>query len=317
MTEAQFTKQLIDSLIALGLIEDLGGLPEQACHLESFLSPEKLSELIALDITTAATIAADAKVQAKLLLKESAVLSGLEFCKRVFSCLDKDIEVEILRQDGTYIDVDRGEKIEIALIKGSARAILIAERLSLNLVQRMCGIATNTRKYAQIAAPFGIKILDTRKTIPGLRAIEKMAVLAGGGTNHRMGLYDAVLVKDNHIRAAGSITKAVENVRTYLKQQPEAAARLKKDIEVEVASLVELHEALDAGVNAVLLDNMSPDQVRQAIQTISNLKKSCFVEVSGGVNLSNLETYLIDGVDAISIGALTHSAVNIDLSLEF
>lgn len=317
MTEAQFTKELIDTLIALGLIEDLGGLPEQACHLESWLANEKLSELIALDITTAATIAADAKVQAKLLLKESAVLSGLEFCKRVFGCLDKDIEVDILRQDGTYIDVGKGEKVEVALIKGSARAILIAERLSLNLVQRMCGIATNTRKYAQIATPFGIKILDTRKTIPGLRAIEKMAVLAGGGTNHRMGLYDAVLVKDNHIRAAGSITKAVENVRAYLEQQPEAAARLKKDIEVEVASLAELQEALAAGVNAVLLDNMSPDQVRQAIQTISNTKKSCFVEVSGGVNLSNLETYLIEGVNAISIGALTHSAVNIDLSLEF
>lgn len=317
MTEAQFTKELIDTLIALGLIEDLGGLPEQACHLESLLSKEKLSALFALDITTAATIAADKQVQARLLLKESAVLSGLEFCKRVFSCLDKDIEVEILKQDGTYIDVGKGEKVEVALIRGSARAILIAERLSLNLVQRMCGIATNTRKYAQIAAPYGIKILDTRKTIPGLRAIEKMAVLAGGGTNHRMGLYDAVLVKDNHIRAAGSITKAVENVRLYLKEHPEAGVRLKKDIEVEVASLAELQEALDAGVNAVLLDNMSPDQVRQAIQTISNNKKSCFVEVSGGVNLSNLATYLIEGVSAISIGALTHSAVNIDLSLEF
>lgn len=305
-------ESLIETLLALGFIEDFGGLPSGIQSLPlSLLDSQNLNDS-AIDITTLATIAQDKLVKAELVLKQKATVACLDIFKRVLAVLDPNVKVTVLVADGTQIDQ---VPATVATIEGQARALLMGERLALNLVQRLCGIATLTRQYTALASPKGIKILDTRKTTPGLRALEKRAVLAGGGTNHRMGLYDAVLIKDNHIQAAGSITEALAQVERYLKEHPQI--KLQKPVEVEVASLEQLDEALKLGVEAVLLDNMKPEMVRQAIQKISTYKKNCFVEVSGGVNLSNLETYLIDGVNAISVGALTHSATNIDLSLEF
>lgn len=305
-------ESLIETLLALGFVEDFGGLPEGLNALpHSLLDGKKLTGG-ALDITTQATIAQDKLVKAELVLKQKATVACLDIFQRVLQVLDANAKVTLLVEDGTQI-----EKIPstVARIEGQARALLMGERLALNLVQRLCGIATLTRQYTALAGPRGIKILDTRKTTPGLRALEKRAVLAGGGTNHRMGLFDAVLIKDNHIQAAGSITAALAQVERYLAEHPQI--KLQKPVEVEVASIEQLDEALKLGVEAVLLDNMKPEMVKEAIQQISTYKKNCFVEVSGGVNLSNLETYLIEGVNAISIGALTHSATNIDLSLEF
>lgn len=310
-------QKLVDTIIALGFLEDFGGLPEAAklSLKDSLLSlPQgEAQDWRAFDITTMATIDADAVSEAQLVLKEPAVIAGLDLFALVLKSLDEKIEVEILAREGTYISKDAIPQT-VAVVRGHARTLLMGERLSLNLTQRMCGIATLTRKYTEKAGAKGIQILDTRKTTPGLRMMEKAAVKAAGGTNHRMGLYDAVLIKDNHIKAAGSITCALTRVRDFLKANPQCRPR---KIQVEVCTLEQLAEALEQSVEAVLLDNMEPALVKKAIEKISSTKKNCFVEVSGGVNLSNLDGYLIEGVTAISIGALTHSAANIDLSLEF
>lgn len=306
-------KKLVDTIIALGFLEDFGGLPEAArLSLKNSLLDLK-GDWPAFDITTLATIEADALSEARLVLKEPAVVAGLDLFALVLKSLDEKIEVEVLVQEGTYIGKEAIPQT-VAVVKGHARTLLMGERLSLNLTQRMCGIATLTKKYTDKAGAKGIQILDTRKTTPGLRMLEKAAVKAAGGTNHRMGLYDAVLIKDNHIKAAGSITCALERVKAFLAANPQCKPR---KIQVEVCTLEQLTEALDQSVEAVLLDNMLPALVAKAIEKISSTKKDCFVEVSGGVNLSNLDGYLIEGVTAISIGALTHSAANVDLSLEF
>jgi nicotinate-nucleotide pyrophosphorylase (carboxylating) len=180
----------------------------------------------------------------------------------------------------------------------------------------MCGVATLAHRYTKIAAPHGIQILDTRKTMPGLRVFDRQAVRAGGGTNHRFGLFDAILIKDNHVQSAGGVGKAVEKAKQYL-QTSEGQALGNKQIEVEVTTLAELAEALETKADRVMLDNMPPEMVRQAVARVKESGQKCFIEVSGGVKESNLESYLIAGVNAISIGAITHSAKNIDLSLEF
>lgn len=309
-TSGEKSETLIETLLALGFIEDFGGLPADRNGLAASLLQYKGAA--ALDITTLATIASDKKVRAALVLKQPGVVACLDIFAKVLGALDSDVSVEMLCQDGTYIDAVPST---VAIVEGHARTLLMAERLALNLVQRLCGVATLTRQYAQKAAGKNIKILDTRKTTPGLRVLEKRAVRAGGGTNHRMGLYDAVMIKDNHIAAAGSITAALRQVQLYLRARPEI--RLSRPVQVEIADMGQLREAMDLEVQSVLLDNMSPDQVRQAISLISSYKHYCTVEVSGGVNLANIDGYLIEGVDAISIGALTHSASNLDLSLEF
>lgn len=285
------------ALIELGFLEDFGSA-----------DPAK-----ALDLTTFATVGQGAKSKAALVLKQKATVACLDIFETVLRRLDPTVKVEVLFADGTHIDVI---PTTVAKIEGSTRALLMGERLALNLVQRLFGVATQTRTYTEIASGSGIAILDTRKTTPGLRALEKRAVLCGGGTNHRMGLYDAIMIKDNHIAATGSITEALKRVRAYLLENP---AKLSRPIQVEVADMQQLDEALKARAEAVLLDNMSPDQVREAVKLIRAAGRGddLFVEVSGGVNLSTLKTYLIDGVSAISIGALTHSVSNVDLSLEF
>lgn len=289
--------QVTAALIELGFLEDFGSA-----------DPAK-----ALDITTFATVDQGARSKAALVLKQKATVACLDIFETVLRRLDPTVKVEVLFTDGTHIDVI---PTTVAKIEGSTRALLMGERLALNLVQRLFGVASQTRTYTEIASGSGIAILDTRKTTPGLRALEKRAVLCGGGTNHRMGLYDAIMIKDNHIAATGSITEALKRVRAYLLENP---ANLSRPIQVEVADMQQLDEALKARAEAVLLDNMSPDQVREAVKLIRAAGRGddLFVEVSGGVNLSTLKTYLIDGVSAISIGALTHSVSNVDLSLEF
>lgn len=256
------------------------------------------------DITANSTIPETLLGTADLLLKEPATVAGLCLFGRVMKKCDSESSFESFVEEGAVI---KQEKIPytIARISGKARALLTAERTALNILQRTCGIATMTKQFASLAAPHGIEILDTRKTTPGLRIIEKWAVKAGGGTNHRFGLYDKILIKDNHIAIAGGINPAVNAVRKANPGQP---------VEVEVTNTDQLKEALALSVEHIMLDNMSPDQIRQSIELIN---RRAYVEVSGGVKLTNLEQYLIPGVNGISIGALTHSVKNIDISLEF
>jgi nicotinate-nucleotide pyrophosphorylase (carboxylating) len=206
-----------------------------------------------------------------------------------------------LVESGTYVD-----KIpaRIATFKGPATSVLKSERLSLNLLQRMSGIATITKRFVDKAKGKGIEILDTRKTTPGLRAFERLAVAAAGGTNHRFGLFDAILIKDNHVRLAGGITPAIKLARASKSGLP---------VEIETTTLEEVQAAVDGGAERILLDNMSPEMIQQAVKMID---RRAYIEVSGGVKLSNVDSYLIVGVNGISIGALTHSAPSLDISLE-
>jgi nicotinate-nucleotide pyrophosphorylase (carboxylating) len=296
--EDHFKTHLVEQILALAMLEDLGPEP--------------------LDVTSAATVSPTAKCSARLVLKESAVICGLNILETVAKCLaspDSQLEVIELFNEGTYITVHAGP-VTVATIATDARCLLAAERLSLNLIQRMCGVATLAQAYTKKAQPHGIQILDTRKTMPGLRVFDRRAVLAGGGTNHRFGLFDAILIKDNHVLAAGGVASAVNRAREYL-QNHQGPNLQNKQIEVEVTTLAELGEALATRADRVLLDNMPPELVRQAVAMVGDSGHECFIEVSGGVNEKNLESYLIAGVNAISIGAITHSAKNIDLSLEF
>ncbi len=254
------------------------------------------------DITGNSIVPEDSKCTASLVLKEAAVVAGLKIFELAMKQLDPDLAFETR--------VSEGERIThvpycVARMEGNARAILAAERTALNLIQRMSGIATMTANYSDKAKPFDIEILDTRKTTPGLRILEKAAVRAGGGTNHRFGLYDMILIKDNHRAIAGGVRPAVKRARLAY---PEV------QIEVEVNTIEQLKEALDLEVERIMLDNMSPEQVMEAVN-LNNGKS--YIEVSGGINLENLSNYLIPGVNGISIGALTHSVKNVDLSLEF
>jgi nicotinate-nucleotide pyrophosphorylase (carboxylating) len=189
-------------------------------------------------------------------------------------------------------------------VQGPAQVLLVAERTALNLLQKLSGVATATREYAKLANPHGIQILDTRKTTPGMRLLEKYAVRCAGGTNHRTGLFDAILIKDNHVSIAGGIKQAIQQSRAKYPNRP---------VEIEVERLDQLTEALDAKAEKILLDNMTPEQIKEAVRLTGG---KAFLEVSGGVNLSNLSTYLIEGVNAISTGAITHSVRSLDISLE-
>jgi nicotinate-nucleotide pyrophosphorylase (carboxylating) len=257
-------------------------------------------DLGAGDVTTEATIPEDAVGTAELLLKEPGVVCGLRAAESTFRALDPDIRFEALASDGELV----GEPpAVVARISGSERAILTGERVALNFLGRLSGIATLTRRYADAVEGTGTAILDTRKTTPGLRALEKHAVASGGGRNHRFGLDDAVLVKDNHIRAAGSVSRAVELVR--------AASEL--PVEVECETLDQVAEALGLGVDAILLDNMHLDELREAVSLTARRAR---LEASGGVSLDTVRAIAETGVDEISVGALTHSARSLDVSLE-
>ena len=252
------------------------------------------------DITTDNIIGEDSVTRATFLAKQDAVIAGLIVAKQVFSILDKDVEFTTFIKDGDT--VKKGDII--AEVKGSTRALLKAERTALNFMQRLSAIATITNKYVKLVEGTGVKVTDTRKTTPGLRLLEKYAVSCGGGSNHRFSLSDGVLIKDNHIAAAGGIKNAVEAVR---KSIPHTVK-----IEVETESLEEVQEALDCGADIIMLDNMTNDQMVEAVKLIN---KRALVEASGNVSEETIVGIAKTGVDIISVGKLTHSANSVDISM--
>lgn len=254
------------------------------------------------DITTNATIGAHVHSDALLVARKPGVVAGIALAEAAFRELDPDCSFEV--------DIDDGQSIvagdTVARISGNARAILTAERVALNFMGRMCGIATLTRRYVDATAGTKAKIVDTRKTTPGLRVFEKYSVRCGGGYNHRFGLFDAILIKDNHIVAAGGVAEAIKAARG-------AASHMTK-IEVEVDTLEQLDVVMREKVDCVLLDNMSPQELRAAVTMVAG---RCLTEASGGVNLDTVKEIAASGVDLISVGALTHSAPVLDLGLDF
>jgi nicotinate-nucleotide pyrophosphorylase (carboxylating) len=258
-------------------------------------------DLGAGDVTTDAVIGPEMKGKATLLAREELVLAGMPVFKQVFEALGPGIEFEEFFKEGEL--VSRGEKV--CLLTGPLKLILKGERTALNFLQRMSGIATLTRQYVEKAGSSKARILDTRKTAPGLRWLDKYAVRTGGGTNHRFGLSDGILIKDNHIAAAGSITKAVKLAR-------ENASHTLK-VEIEVEDLEGVEAALKAGADIIMLDNMDLRQMRKAVRMV---KGKAMLEASGGINLDTIKDVAETGVDLISVGALTHSPKAADFSLE-
>ncbi len=257
------------------------------------------------DHSSLACIPTSAKGKAKLLVKDEGIIAGMDFAKQVFDYVDGELKIEALIEDGTA--VTHGD---IAFyVSGSSQSILKAERLVLNAMQRMSAIATKTNYFVNLLEGTDTKILDTRKTTPGIRALEKWAVKIGGGENHRFALYDMIMLKDNHIDFAGGITKAIEKTRNYLK---ETGRDLK--LIVEARSLDEIREILlSEGVYRILIDNFNYDDTRKAVELIGD---TCLTESSGGINEKTIRKYADCGVDYISSGALTHSVYNMDLSLK-
>ncbi len=253
------------------------------------------------DVTSLATIPADVTCTATLLAKEEGVVAGLPVVAEVCRRVDPTISVELVAADG-----DRITEIPtvLARLEGPARGILAAERTILNLLGRLCGVATATRRYVDAVAGTGAGILDTRKTLPGHRLLEKYAVACGGGVNHRIGLYDAILIKDNHLDIAGGVTAAVQAAR---------AAYPDLNLTVEVETDDQLRDAIDSGAQRIMLDNMSPERMRTAVALVAGRAE---VEASGGITLDNVREVAETGVDVISIGAITHSATWLDVSLE-
>ncbi len=271
---------LIDDIIKNALQEDIG----------------------AGDITSLSTIPESVQTTGNFLAKENGILCGLEVVKAVFHAVDDSIYFITAHTDGDVLQ--KGNVF--AKVKGNARAILSAERVALNFLQRMCGVATYTAKLSDQVRDYKAKIIDTRKTTPGLRVLEKYAVRIGGGHNHRYNLADGVLIKDNHIMAAGSISKAVENARNSIPHT------LK--IEVEVKNFTEVSEALKVGADIIMLDNMSIEQMGEAVEMIAG---RALVEASGNMDTKSLIDVAKTGVDFISVGALTHSVKSLDISLKF
>ncbi len=282
MTKKQFEKEL-DLIIINALREDIGDG----------------------DHSSLACIPADATGTARLLVKDEGIVAGVEFARRVFQHVDSDLKMTVMIPDGGFV---RYGDI-VFKVSGRSQSILKAERLLLNAMQRMSAIATKTRRYVEILAGLKTKILDTRKTTPGIRALEKWAVRIGGGTNHRFGLYDMVMLKDNHIDFAGGIEQAILKTNKYLKDN-----NLKLKIEIETRDLDEVAEVLRVGqVDRVMLDNFSFDDLRTAVKLINGRFET---EASGGITEKTLRQYAECGVDFISSGALTHSVSNMDLSLK-
>jgi len=257
------------------------------------------------DHTSLACVPETATGNARLIAKQNGILAGVELAQLIFKQFDSSLKVNVMMNDGDQIKP--GDSI--LTVEGKDQSILTAERLVLNCMQRMSGVATLTKKYVDAVAGTGVRILDTRKTTPLFRAAEKWAVRIGGGVNHRFGLYDMILIKDNHIDFAGSVTKAVETANAYRK-----AKHLNIPIEVEVRDISELNELLNCdGVQRVMFDNFSEKQVAEAVKVVNGKIET---EVSGGINLETIRGYALAHPDFISIGALTHSYVSLDLSLK-
>ena len=252
------------------------------------------------DITTQATVAPATRARAQITQKAPGVIYGLEAAERTFALLDPDVRIERLAPEGVW-----REGGPVMSVEGRAQALLTGERTALNFLAHLSGVATMAARAARAVAGTGTRVLDTRKTTPGLRALEKQAVAAGGASNHRAGLYDAILIKENHIAAAGGIAAAIARARAAA---PEAAATL----EVEVSTPEEIEQALAAGAPRLLLDNMDEDRLRAAVAQVAGRAE---LEASGGVTLQTLRSRAETGVESISMGALTHSAPALDLSL--
>ncbi len=266
----------LDEIVARALAEDLGDG----------------------DVTTAATVPAAARASALITQKAPGVVFGFEAAEETFRALDPEVEIERLARQGEW-----RERGEVLRIEGRARALLSAERTALNFLQRLSGVATMAARCVAAIEGTDARILDTRKTTPGLRRLEKAAVAAGGATNHRAGLYDAILIKENHATLAGGVGEAVRRARAAAPELP---------LEVECRTLAEVDEALAAGASSILLDNMSPDQLREAVEHVAGRAQ---LEASGGMTLETLKEVAATGVDFVSVGALTHSAPALDLSL--
>lgn len=255
------------------------------------------------DLTSDAAVPDHAQGEAVLVAKEAGVLAGLPIAEAVFKHVNRHIQVEWLRTDGSTVQVEE----QVGFVRGPLQAILTAERTALNFVQRLSGIATVSAEYVRAVAGTGAIVLDTRKTTPTFRQFEKYAVRMGGAANHRIGLYDMVMIKDNHIDAAGGIQPAVDGVRAMLETRG-----LTVPIEVETRNLDEVRQALKAGVNRIMLDNMNLEMMREAVALIAGISE---VEASGNVTLDRIHDIAETGVDYISVGALTHSVKALDLSL--
>ncbi len=257
------------------------------------------------DYTSLSTISPTAQARAHCLIKDTGILAGVPLAFRIFEIVDPNLKIEPVLEDGTKVSPG-----DIAFyVSGSAQSILTAERLVLNLMQRMSGIATQTHRVNQELAGLSCKLLDTRKTTPLIRHVEKWAVVIGGGVNHRFGLYDMVMIKDNHVDYAGGISAAIQACQEYL-----VANGLTLKIEVETRNLEEIQEVLDCGgVDRIMLDNMSLDMMREAVALIGNEAET---EASGGITIDRIRAVAETGVDFISMGALTHSVKSLDISLK-
>ncbi len=259
------------------------------------------------DVTTELLFENDVSCRAVVRSKQRGILAGLDIARSVFEKLDENLVWKAGKEDGDTLD----EHSEIVSITGSQRHILTGERLALNILQRLSGIATFTAKFVSAVRGTGVQIVDTRKTAPGLRELEKYAVRLGGGGNHRFGLYDGILIKDNHIKLAGGVAEAVSKVKSRARESSENYARFQ--IEVEAKELYQVSEAVEAGADIVMLDNMSVEQMKEAVRLVNRRIR---VEASGGITLENVREVASTGVDIISVGALTHSAPALDISLD-
>lgn len=270
-------------------------------QIENLISSALEEDIGAGDLTTLSTVPPEAQGKGLFRAKRDCIVAGLFLLQKIFSFLDERVRVHCLCQDGDRI----AKGSVVAEAEGAVRALLMGERTALNFLQRLSGTATLTRRYVDAVKGFPCKIIDTRKTTPGLRTLEKYAVRMGGGTNHRLGLYDAALVKDNHIVAAGSIDQAVKNIRRH--------APFMARVEVECADLKQVQAALDAGADVIMLDNMGTKEMAEAVRLIN---KRAWVEASGGITLERLREVAEAGVDFISVGALTHSAPAVDFNMK-
>ena len=300
------TQREAKTLIDLALIEDLGST-----------DPD-----IQLDVTTESIVPGNVRGAATFNARMPGVVCGVAVSQLVMEQVNRDLKLEIVRNDGDSIEPGDA----IAVLSGNAQDILIAERTCLNFMGRLSGISTLTNQFVQQVAGTAAQVLDTRKTSPGWRRLEKFAVLCGGGTNHRMGLYDAVLIKDNHLammdaltdQPMGEIKIAIQSARTWINEN---ADRLPNGVEtivqMEVDRIDQFEEALQCEVDIVLLDNMTNEQLSQAVEIRDRLQKKVLLEASGGVNLKTIGSIAKTGVDRISVGALTHSSVNLDIGLDW
>lgn len=278
-------EELIDRLIDLAFAEDIGDG----------------------DHTTLSTIPASETGRQRLIVKEEGILAGVEIARRVFEKFDPTLKMTVFIEDGAHV---RPGDVAF-VVEGSVRSLLQTERTMLNIMQRMSGIATMTAKYQSRLEGLDCKVLDTRKTTPGMRILEKDAVKIGGGSNHRIGLFDMILIKDNHVDFAGGIPAAVSAAKEYCKER---GKNLK--IELEVRNTEEIRQALEAGVDRIMLDNFTPERTREAVELIRSVNPSVEIESSGGITLDTLRAYGEAGVDFISVGALTHSVRGLDMSFK-